>query len=148
MRMTRQNKILTALVAVVVGVAVVAAVVSATRQAPDYDPASPEGVVQRYLAAVLEGDLAAAAARLEPDSRCTVEDLDRAYVPDGVRAVLRGAEVDGQKAVVKVDLAVSSGGLFDGSEFTDDQTFRLSRSGDGWRIAGSPWPLDSCELER
>jgi hypothetical protein len=50
------NRVLAAVVGVVVLLAGIAGVVAANRTAPTLDPSSPQGVVQQYLKAVLDGD--------------------------------------------------------------------------------------------
>jgi hypothetical protein len=142
----RPNRILATVVGVVVVVAVVAAVLSATRVTPEYDRATPEGVVQAYLTAVVDGHNQDAAGFLDQGG-CTVEDLDRVYRPDELRAVLRDTEVDGDTAQVRVDLVMSSGGPLDGSEYTEEQTFRLARDDGTWLITGEPWPMYDCIKE-
>jgi hypothetical protein len=142
---SRPNRILAIVVGVIAVIGVVAGVLSATRQVPHYDRGTPEGVVQDYLTAVIDGDHQDAVELLAEDSSCTVEDLDRAYVPDDVRVVLRDTEVDGATAQVKVDVVMASGGPLESSEFAEAHTFRLTKVGGGWLIAGEPWPMYECD---
>ena len=120
---------------------------SATRRGPVYDPATPEGVVQAYVAAVVDGNHDEAVRFLAAGGPCSVADLDRAYLPDGTRVVLRGAQTTGDTARVDVDVAMSSGDLFGGPETFDKHTFRLTRSGGVWRVTGEPWPMSGCTKE-
>jgi hypothetical protein len=145
MPMSRPNRVLLLVVTAVVAAAVVAGVLLATRDEPRYGPGTPEGVVQSYLEAVIAGDHQEAVRFLAPDSSCEVSDLDRAAVQQEVRAVLRETEIDGEDARVDVDLALSSGDLFAGDEYTEKHTFRLTRSDDTWLITGMPWPMYDCE---
>ena len=142
----RLNRILAIVVLVVAAVGIGAAVVTATHDVPTYDRGRPEGVVQAYLTAVIDGDRDAAVACLEQDSQCTVDDLDRAFVPDGVRIVLRDTSVDGDTAQVFVDVTGSSGGPLDSSEYTEQHTFRLRQADGDWRITGRPWPMYDCAV--
>ncbi len=144
---SRPNRILLIVVGVIVVIAIVAGVFSATRPAPKYARGTPEGVVQAYLSAVIDGDHQEAAKLLAGESPCEVADLDQAYVPDEVRVVLRDSEVDGDTAQVVVDVVVSSGDLLDGSEHAEKHTFRLTRAGGGWLITGTPWPMFECSKE-
>lgn len=144
---SRPNRILAIVVGVVAVIGVVAAVLSATRDVPTYDRGAPEGVVQAYLTAVIDGDHQGAVQFLADVSPCTVEDLDRAYVSEGVRVLLRDTEVDGDAAQVRVDVVMSSGGPLDGSEYAEKHTFRLSRAGGDWLITGTPWPMYECSKE-
>jgi hypothetical protein len=142
----RLNRILAILVLGVAAVSIGAAVLTATHDVPTYDRGTPEGVVQAYLTAVIDGNHDAAVAYLAQDSQCTVDDLDRAFVPDGVRIVLRDTSVDGDTAQVGVNMTVSSGGPLDSSEYTEQHTFRLRHADGNWRITGRPWPMYDCAV--
>lgn len=142
----RLNRILGIVILVVAVVGIGVAVLTRTHDVPTYDRGTPEGDVQAYLIAVIDGNRDAAAAYLAQDSQCTVDDLDRAFVPDGVRIVLRDTSVDGDTARVGVDVTVSSGGPLDSSEYTDQHTFRLRRADGIWRITGRPWPMYDCAV--
>jgi hypothetical protein len=143
---SRPNRILSFVVLVVAVIGVVAGVLMATRDIPTYDRRTPEGIVQAYLTAVTDGDHDAAVVFLSEESSCTVDDLDRAFVPDGVRIVLRDTRVDGGTAQVEVDVALPSGGPLDGSEITERHTFRLRQADGDWRITGRPWPMYDCGM--
>jgi hypothetical protein len=140
----RANVVLAVVVGVIALVAVVAGVLAATRHVATYGAGTPQGVVQRYLTAVVDGDTAAAARLLAADSLCNVDDLDRAYVPDGVQVVLRDSKVDGNTARVRVDVEMSTEGPLNTFEYTEEHTFRLTRAGQDWRISGEPWPMYGC----
>jgi len=136
------NRIL-ALVVVGVGlVAVVAAILAATRDGSRYDRGTPTGAVQAYLSAVLEGDHQQAARLLSKDSSCDLADLDHAYVPEGTRVVLRRSEIAGDTAQVVVDV-VATNGVF--SQPVEQHTLELTRAGDRWLVTGTPWPMFECE---
>jgi hypothetical protein len=145
---SRPNRVLAIAVAVIALVAVLAGVVSSTRSATRYDRGTPEGVVQAYLEAVIDGDDREAAGLLAQDSECTVDDLDRTGVPDALRAVLRDTEVDGDTARVEVDLDLAPAGPLDSFELTEEHTFRLVRADGKWLIQGTPWPMFECSEER
>ncbi len=128
----------------VVAVAVAAAFFASTRPATTRDSTTPEGTVQAYLSAVLDGDTRRAAGYLSAESPCDIEDLDNATVLNTARVDLVDTVVDGQSARVVVDLAASSdGGPLDTFP-TESHTFRLTRSGQGWLLVGQPWPLYDC----
>jgi hypothetical protein len=138
--------------AIVVGAMIVLATLvvalSTTRSTADYDPATPEGTVQAYVSAVVEGDYAEAAGLLAADSRCAVEDFDRIGTVGQVRVSLVNSQVAADTARVTVAVTTpAGGGPFDTSEYTEDHIFRLARSGQGWRISGIPWPLYTCGEE-
>jgi hypothetical protein len=138
------NRVLLIVLAVVAVVVAAAAIVSAARETRHYDRGTPEGVVQAYLIALVDRDQEEAAELLADDSPCTVEDLDLAIIGDDVRVVLRDTETEDDSARVDVDVVIDSGQVFGGSEWTEQQTFRLIRDGDAWRITGTPWPMFEC----
>ena len=140
----RPNGVLLLVLAAVAVIATVAGVLAATQRSPSYDPATPEGVVQTYLAAVIDRNHDEAARFLAAQSPCSVVDLDRAYLPDGIRVVLRDTQVTGDTARVDVDVAMPSGDLLGGSESFEKHTFRLTRSSEVWLITGEPWPMSDC----
>lgn len=133
---------LAVVVAVIVAAALVTVVLSG-RHTADFEPGTPEAVVQDYVDAVLDRDAEAAVRLLAPGSPCDVEDIDRAYIDDDVRVTLRDVEVSGTAARVDVSITAGSGGLIP-AQWTQEATFRLVRTDGDWRITGAPWPLFEC----
>lgn len=121
-------------------IAAVAAVVG-TRGVADFDPESPEGVVQRYVQAILDGDDERALALLvDPESECY--DRER----EDFRMTLADVEVDGDRAEVEVTITRGGGDPpFDGYPYATEDVFDLRRVGDDWRISGAPWQFQICE---
>ena len=142
----RAGKVLAIAVAVLLLLAVVAGVVSATRPRTELPAGSPEAVVQDYVTAVYARDLDAAAGHLDPDGDCGVEDLELAYVERDARVVLRDVDVDGDRATVRADMVHTDSAPFGGSEWIQEEIFRLTDAGDGWVITGAPWPMYACDL--
>lgn len=140
----RAGKVLAIAVAVLVLLAVVAGVLSATRPRAQLPEGSPEAVVQQYVTAVFEQDLDAAADHLDPDGDCDVEDLEMAYTERDARVVLRSTDVDGATATVRIDLVNADNAPFGGNEWTQEERFELTDLGDRWVITGEPWPVYSC----
>ena len=142
----RPNRVLAIVVGAMVALATLVVVFSANRSTADLDPATPEGTVQAYVSAVVEGDYAEAAGLLAADSSCDVEDLDRIGTVDQRRVYLVDSQVEAETARVTVAVTTSAGGgPFDSSEYTENHIFRLALSGQQWRISGIPWPLYTCE---
>ncbi len=137
------NRRLGIALAVVLFAAVVASAASSSWRTPTRDPASPEGVVQQYLTAVLHHRSDDAAAFLASDSACSANDFDVAYVGDDPSADLASVVVTGANARVSVHIAFGSGDPF-GDTYGEDHTFRLVGGEGAWRITGIPWPLYSC----
>ena len=138
----RANKVLGIVVAAITIVAliVVLAVKVPTAQ---LDKDSPEGVVQQYLSAVTDRDYSQAIEFLSTDSKCTVEDFDRAFIQESLRIALSGTSSTVSTASVTVKIENSSGDPFGGS-YSETQTFRLVKDDSGWKIAGIPWPTYEC----
>lgn len=141
------NRILALVLGAIAVVVVVAAVVASQRDVTTYSTDTPVGVVQAYVAAVVDGDTEQAYGHLDGD-QCTIEEVDQAYVPDDIRVVLREEKVTGDTAMVQVDIVTGTGGPLGDSEYAEKQTFRLGRSGDTWVITGTPWPMYVCGMEK
>lgn len=114
--------------------------------APHRDAATPAGTVQAYLAALLDGRTADAAALLDPASGCSARDLDTAYLPQSVRVDLIDEQTSSDAAQVRVHVEQSTGDPFGGT-WGEDRTMRLVRVGGVWRITGVPWPLGGCGVK-
>lgn len=140
------NRVLALLVGAVAVLAIVTGVVVAGRDAPQLDPGSPEAAVQSYLEAVLDGDFTAAAGLLAPSSECDASDVAQAYVPESARIVLTDTTVDGDRAVVTLDVTEGAdGGPFGGEGFSRDERVTLERDAGDWKVAGSTWLLYLCD---
>ncbi len=140
----KANRVLGVTVAAIsiVALIVVLAIKQPTTQ---LDQSSPEGVVQQYLQSVTQRDFVQALTFLADDTKCKVEDFDRAYIQDSLRINLSDSQVTGSTALVKVSIETSNGDLFSpGSIYTDEQNFRLTKADAGWKITGIPWPTYEC----
>jgi len=138
------NRVLALLVGGVVLLAVLAGVVVSRRTTPDLDPTTPAGVVQEYLKAVVDGDYPVAAKLLSPASGCSASDVSSAYAPGSAQIVLDRTAVNGDHAVVTVDVTEGSGDPFGSSGYSHTERITLQRDGGLWKITGSPWLLPSC----
>jgi len=139
------NRVLAIFVGAVVLLAVLAGVVVANRAAPDLNPGTPEGVVQRYLQAVFAGDYPAAVDLLSPSSGCDASDIAAGYGPAPARIVLDHTAVNGDHAVVTVKVTEGTeGGPFDSSGYSHTERITVQRESGVWKITGSPWLLSPC----
>lgn len=138
------NRVLAVLVGAVVLLAVLAGVVIGNRAAPDLDPRTPEGVVQEYLKAVIAGNYPVAVGLLSPSSGCDAADLASGYAPGSARIVLDNTAVNGDHAVVTVEVTEGTGGGPFESGYAHAERITVQRAGAGWQITGSPWLLSSC----
>lgn len=140
---TRADRVLAVAVGVVIIAAGVAAVAAARRGPADLDPDTPAGTVQTYLTAIVDGDLDSAAGLLAADSPCTVDDLELAYLPEGLRASLSSEQgASDTRVVVLVDITEGDTAFAEG--WSHEERFVVVRDGGEWRLSGAPWPMYSC----
>ena len=140
----RPNLVLAVVVGAVAILVVVAAVVAASRTPPRADPATPQGTVQLFVTAVLDGDDEEAVALLDPALGCRVPLPQRGW--SGTRATFAvvGSRDFGDRASVEIDVTeYRSGGLFDA--YSHRESYQLVAEGGGWLITGEPWPVYVCE---
>lgn len=136
---------LISLIVVVVAVVVAAVLAVLLRGGPaTFDPASPEGVVQRYTQALIDGDLDAAEQLRSP----TAADEGCGFFPgemQDVRVTLVGTTADGDAAQVRVLITTIYGqDVFGSGEYRSEETFRLVGSGGEWLIEAAPWQFTPC----
>jgi hypothetical protein len=128
-------------VGLLVAIALVVVLVRSTVR-ESLDPSTPEGVVQRYAQAVIDGDDETAADYL------TGRSSDCDYYDRGstnVRLTFQSSKITGSKAVVRVSISSSYGGdPFSNYEYSYDDEFRLVKSGDSWLIETAPYEFLSC----
>ena len=138
----RANKVLGILLAVIAIVAVIV-VLSVNEPVAQLDKDSPEGTVQQYLGAITDKDFSQAMDYLESDSKCTIQDFERAYIQDSLRIGLSDLTTTADSASVTVKIETSSGDPFGGS-YSETQTFTLTKEESGWKVTGIPWPTYEC----
>lgn len=143
---TPSTRVLVGIGAAVIALLVLAAVLTATRSAPELDPATPEGVAQAFLLEVFDEDYAAAADYFTPELAERCEAGDRYfYGEEPGRAVLVDTEIDGDRATVDVEITTTYGDSpFDLSESTFDATLVMRRIDDRWLISEPVWQFFSC----
>ena len=141
----KANKVLGLVVFALAIISVI--VVLASRQpTTQLDEGSPEAAVQQYLQAVSERKFDEALEYLSEDTKCTVEDFDRAYIQDSLRIGLSESSGNQTTAVVTVSIQSSNGDPFGGT-YTEERNFRLVNADGEWRITGTPWPNYECGME-
>lgn len=141
--MDRHSRIVLIIVGAVTVALIAVAVVVAIQPPEEYDPTTPEGAVQGFYQAVIDGDEDLAASYLAMDS---ITDCARPrtelYGPENFRVVIVDTEVDGEDA--KVDVTITE--TWDEGPFSDSHTFndtlRLTSNGDGWLFTEPPWPVE------
>ncbi|MFC5931444.1 hypothetical protein [Cryobacterium melibiosiphilum] len=142
----RPDRSLLIVLGVIAVLVVVSLVVVFSRGEPEaLDPDTPEGVVQRYSAAVIAGDETAAMGYLTPDVRDGCERFSDAQT-DNLRVVLVSTTERSTSADVRVSIVASyeGNGPFGASEFASERTFDLVTVDGEWLIESSPWELAIC----
>lgn len=146
MNSSRPDRSLLVIFAVIAVLVLVSLVAVYSREEPQsLDAETPEGVVQRYSAAVISGDETAALAYLTPEVQKTCERLTDLQV-DNLRVVLISTTERSTSADVRVSSVTSyeGNGPFGASEFQSERTFDLVTIDGEWLIEGSPWELAVC----
>ena len=149
----RPDRTLIAVLAIIAGLVAVALAVVIFRGQPEPLPEStPAGVVQRYAAAILDGD-EAAAGRYATDGRfgtgqpggpCTPAERPAA---GALRVTLVSTVERADTAEVHVVLATSNGsGPFGNSEYETEAVFGLERVNGNWLVATAPWQFTICPV--
>ena len=142
----RPGKPLVLLLVVIAALVLVSVVVVLTRGTPKpLDAATPAGVVQGYVTAVIGGDEAAAADFLEPgqDTRC--KGFESVAPERNIRVALVSTTQRENTADVVVSISYTNvGGPFGSPEYASEESFDLTLVGDKWLISSAPWPLLVC----
>jgi hypothetical protein len=147
---TKPDRTLIVILGVIGALVVVALIVVFTRgDAAPLDESTPEGVVQRYSAAVIEGDEDAAIGYLVPELGDPCRRLGLGTT-DGMSVTHVSTTERDDSADVRVLIVTSyDGGLFGSSQYEEEADFDLVKDGDRWLIETTPWQLALCagELE-
>lgn len=138
---TRPNLVLAVVAGLVVVLAVLAGLLTARREPPALDLATPEGTVQTYVLAVTGGDDEAAVALLDPELGCKVP--LNTYRPERASIAVVGTKISGERATVTLDITEYGTGLLD--SWSHREVFELISQDSGWIITGTPWPVYSCK---
>ena len=140
------DRTLLVILGVIAALVVAALVVVFTRGEPEaLDESTPEGVVQRYSAAVIDGDELAAREYLVPELADDCRPVDNGPV-DGIRVTLVSTTERDESADVDVLVITSfDGGPFGSSEYEEEGTFDLVAADGGWQIESAPWRLTVCD---
>ncbi|MET0933046.1 MAG: hypothetical protein ABWX56_04995 [Mycetocola sp.] len=140
-RPARRNLVI--LLSVIAVLVIVSLIVVFTRgDAELLDESTPEGVVQRYSMAVIDGDDDAAVDYLTSAARDQCGTIDNT-VSDDVRVTLISTNLRDESADVTVQVSTHEGGAF-GSEYSYEEDFRLVRDRGDWLIESAPWSLTVC----
>lgn len=140
-----KDRTLIVILSTIATLVLVALIVVFTRDAPEtLDSSTPEGVVQAYSLAVIDGDEAAAAALLTADASAGCGPVEHGPT-DNLRVVLVSTTVRSDSADVVVSLVTSfDDGPFGASEYEFESNFDLVRVDGAWLIGTAPWELTIC----
>ncbi len=146
-KFSTSNQILIWGAVVVAVLLVVATVLNATNEVT-LDPESPEGVVQLFVVAALDGEDDEAMSYLSPPlrERCQA-DRFFGFRDEGARVALVDTRLDGDTAEVDIIVTEGSYGLLDTNEYRHDESFELNLSEAGWQITEFNWPWYECFVE-
>jgi len=136
------NLYLALIIAVITIIAIVAAATS-KNTVKSFEKGTPQQVVQSYLKAITDGRNDLAANNFSAESRCTAEDIDRAYIEKNIQISLVKTDLDRKTAVVHISIQRDTS-LFNDTMSDEEQSIRLVQEDGLWRIAGIPWPLYDC----
>ncbi|HYI32018.1 MAG TPA: hypothetical protein VEX88_00990 [Glaciibacter sp.] len=145
----RPGRTLIVIMCIVAGLVVISLIVVFSRGTIPLRPAStPEGVVQRYSAAVIAGDEDAAIQYLvrEVGDNC---DRSIGNMAEDLRVTLISTESRADSADVNVSLITSNAdrGPFGSSGYETEDVFDLVKEDGEWVVRSAPWPLTICVNE-
>jgi hypothetical protein len=141
----KPDRTLLVILSIIAALVVIALAVVFLRGTPGVlDRATPEGIVQAYSTAVIDGDRAAAKEFLTKDLRDNCETTEPGLA-GGMRVTLVSSTVHSDTATVRVSVVTNYGnGPFGTSESESDSAFDLVNEGGSWAIANAPWQLTLC----
>ena len=142
-RFPNPNQILISIFAAVLLLTASVVLFTSKRESKTWNIKSPQGVVQTYLKAMSSGNTDKAQKFLSRESKCTVSDLDRAFMSQEARVYLSDARVSKNTASVFVKVEMPSGGPLN-NNYSELHTLRLGRTNGSWLLIGIPWPLYDC----
>jgi hypothetical protein len=131
------------------GIAVVVTLVliGLNREPVEFDPDTPEGTVQVYIGALVEGDFETAASYWADDGCTPISNIPTRGAPE-VSVSLVGVDGNDVQANVVVRITENSedplGGLVEHQEW-----FTLTRQDGAWKVRQPSWPYYDlvCEEE-
>ena len=146
MEARKPDRALIAVIAVIAVLVVVALIVVFGRGEPELlDADTPEGVVQRYSAAVIEGDEETAQQYLTQEVLDDCQAVESQLPGGSVRVTLLSTDIRSEKADVGVLVAVTSDrGPIGGDGWESESEFKLENTDGTWRIDRTPWELTIC----
>jgi hypothetical protein len=124
----------------VVGVGVVVALVliGLNREPEQFDPATPEGTVQSYIAALVDADFETAAS-FWADDGCLPDSIEPTGGAPDISATLVSVDGDDEEATVVIGITDNDTDPLNGI-YEFQEWFTLVNGDDGWKIRQLAWP--------
>lgn len=130
----------------IVGLVVIAAIVVIVLRpgTANLESGTPEGQVQDYLLAVVDGDTDQAKQLLAEQPDCQGPNLRPS--DESIRVSLEQVEIEGDRATVDVLVTLSYGNPpFDRYQYSESQRFILRQIDGDWLLTDVPWQFRVCE---
>ena len=144
--LSNSNRILVWIAIAIVVALIVAAIAGGNVRTFDAD--TPEGVVQRYLDATIDGDEAQADGYLTAALATRCDDAFeigfRGRDNDTYRIALTDVSINADHATVEVSVTEGDAGAFDSYSYTHDERYELTRVAGVWKIDDQTWPWHGC----
>ncbi|HYJ24841.1 MAG TPA: hypothetical protein VE027_07550 [Acidimicrobiia bacterium] len=132
----------------VVGVVAVVALVliGLNREPQQFDPESPEGAVQSYIAALVDGDFETASS-FWAEGDCVPASIEPTGGAPDISATLVSVDGDDEDATVVIAITDNTTDPLDGI-YESQEWFTLVNEADGWKIRQLSWPYydQICEM--
>jgi hypothetical protein len=130
--------------AIIAAAALVAIVVLALQRPVEFDEGTPQGLAQRYVRALVDGDFRTAVGYLDEALGCRRSDLRYfEFSRSGSFTVrLTGTHIEGDAA--EIDLVISEHSGPFGAGYDYQTTLVMERRRGEWIIVETPWPLYQC----
>lgn len=142
---SKPDRSLVIVLSIIAALVIIALVAVFARGEPQLRAAStPEGVVQRYAAAVIAGDDDEAVRYLVAAAREECEKFGRFDTSD-MRVTLVSTTERGNSADVRVSIVTYYPDVFGSTEYQEEGVFELIGTGEEWAIERAPYQLDICQ---
>lgn len=149
MRKVRRNAnfYLAVLVATIFAIALIFAISSGSN-VKTLQSGTPEATIQSYLKALNDGRNEDGSSYFSTSSKCSVEDIDRAYVDRNALIIFdKTTFTSDDSAIVYISIQRNDAPLM-ADPYTESQNYRLIKEAGAWKISGIPWPLYECGVYR
>ncbi len=108
------------------------------REPAQFDPSTPQGTVQLYIAALVDGDFETAASFWADDS-CIPESSEPTGGAPDISATLVSVDGIDDESTVVIGITDNSSDPMNGL-YEYEEWFTLVRGEDGWKIRQPSWP--------